>query len=111
MVFGVSRPKRLSVVDVKEFGKARQELERRDVGSFGDGVRRCAHPLPETGERPLYAVRDCVGRELRHIAKSLSEVRQMFREGCLTERRRAAEDAELVGAIVLNRPRFAAAAA
>ena len=80
MVFGVSRPKRLSVVDVKEFGKARQELERRDVGSFGDGVRRCAHPLPETGERPLYAVSDCVGRELRHFAKSLSEARQMFRE-------------------------------
>ena len=80
MVFGVSRPKRLSVVDVKEFGKARQELERRDVGSFSDGVRRCAHPLPETGERPLYAVSDCVGRELRHLAKPLAKPRQMFRE-------------------------------
>lgn len=80
MVFCVSRPKRLSVVDVKEFGKARQELERRDVGSFGDGVRRCAHPLPETGERPLYAVSDCVGRELRHLAKPLAKPRQMFRE-------------------------------
>ena len=80
MVFGVSRPKRLSVVDVKEFGKARQELERRDAGSFGDGVRRRAHPLPEKGERPLYAVRDGVCRELRHFAKPLSEVRQMFRE-------------------------------
>jgi hypothetical protein len=38
VVFGVSRPKRLSVVDVEELGEARQELERRDAGSFGDGI-------------------------------------------------------------------------
>ena len=80
MVFGVSRPKRLSVVGVKEFGKARQELDRRDVGSFDDGVRRRAHPLSETGERPLYAVRDCVCRELRHFAEPLPEALQMLRE-------------------------------
>ena len=80
MVFGVSRPKRLSVVDVEELGKARQELDRRGIVGFGDGVRRRAHPLSETGERALYAVRDGVGRELRHFAKPLSKVRQMFRE-------------------------------
>ncbi len=80
MVFGVSRPKRLSVVDVEKLGKARQELDRRDVVGFGDGVRRRAHPLSKTGERALYAVRDGVCRELRHFAKPLSEVRQMFRE-------------------------------
>ena len=80
MVFGVSDSKRLSVVDVKEFGKARQELDCRVFRGFGDGVRSRTHPLSETGERPLYAVRDCVGRELRHFAKALSEMRQMFRE-------------------------------
>ena len=80
MVFGVSRPKRLSVVGVKEFGKARQELERRDVGSFGDGVRRCARPLPETCVRPPQTVRDGVGRKLWHLAEALSEPRQELRE-------------------------------
>ena len=62
VVFGVSRPKRLSVVGVEEFGEARQELYRRNVWGFGDGFRRRAHPLSETGERPLYAVRDGVCR-------------------------------------------------
>ena len=76
MVFGVSRPKRLSVVGVEEFGEARQELYRRNVWGFGDGARRRAHPLSEAGERALYAVRDCVCRELGHFAKSLSEARQ-----------------------------------
>ena len=80
MVFGVSRPKRLCVVGVKEFGKARQELERRDVVGFGDGVRRRAYPLSETCVRPPQAVRDGVGRKLWHLAEALSEPRQELRE-------------------------------
>ena len=62
MVFGVSRPKRLSVVGVEELGEARQKLDRRDVGGFGDGVRRRAHPLSEAGERAPDAVRNGVCR-------------------------------------------------
>ena len=65
----------------KSSAKPGRELDRRGVVGFGDGVRRRAHPLSETGERALYAVRDGVGRELRHFAKPLSEVRQMFRTG------------------------------
>ena len=51
VVFGVSRSKRLSVVDVEELGKARQELDRRGVVGFGDGVRRRAHPLSCLGRK------------------------------------------------------------
>jgi len=51
LIFGVLRPKRLSVVGVEEFGEARQELYRRNVWGFGDGARRRAHPLSEAGER------------------------------------------------------------
>ena len=80
MVFSGLRPKRLSVIDVEEFGKAWQELDFRVFRDFGNGVRRRADPLPETGECPLYAVRDCVCRELWNFAKPLSEPRQMFRE-------------------------------
>ena len=80
MVFGVSRPKRLSVVGVEELGEARQELDRRGVGGIGDGVRRRAHPLSEAGERAPDAVRDGVCRELRVFAKPLSEALQMLRE-------------------------------
>lgn len=44
---GVSRPKRLSVVDVEELGKARKHLRRLRFGFLRDCLRRRAHPLSE----------------------------------------------------------------
>ena len=51
MVFGVSRPKRLSVVDVEELGKARQELDRRGVVGFGDAAEMSLFDTERDGKK------------------------------------------------------------
>lgn len=65
----------------RSFAKPGNSWNPAGSGGFGGGPHRRAYPFPEVGEHSPDAVRDGVGRELRHLTESLSEVHQeMSRE-------------------------------
>ena len=74
MYFAFREARRLSVVEVEQFRKARQVLGNVDLlGAWGDAGNAPCEPS-EGGECALEAGRDCVRAELGHLVQPLVQV-------------------------------------
>ena len=80
MYFANQKARRLSVVEVEQFRKARQVLGQVDLlGAWDDSGDAPCEPS-EGGECAFQAGRDCVCAELRHFVQPLVHVGEVLRE-------------------------------